>query len=141
VESQDLRKAGLKVTTPRVKILDILAVESSHHLSAEDIYRRLLDSNEDIGLATVYRVLTQFEAAGLVTRHHFEGGTAVFELNRGEHHDHVVCVDCGHVEEFTDDSIESLQHSAAERLGFDLTDHALILYGHCRSQVCPHRKS
>jgi len=115
-------------------------VEAGHHLSAEDIYRRLLDSNEDIGLATVYRVLTQFEAAGLVTRHHFEGGTAVFELNRGEHHDHVVCVDCGHVEEFTDDSIESLQHQAAERLGFDLTDHALILYGHCRRTDCPHRK-
>jgi Fur family ferric uptake transcriptional regulator len=140
VESQDLRKAGLKVTTPRVKILDILAVEAGHHLSAEDIYRRLLDSNEDIGLATVYRVLTQFEAAGLITRHHFEGGTAVFELNRGEHHDHVVCVDCGRVEEFTDASIESLQHQAAERLGFDLADHALILYGHCRRPECPHRK-
>jgi Fur family ferric uptake transcriptional regulator len=92
-------------------------------------------------LATVYRVLTQFEAAGLITRHHFEGGTAVFELNRGEHHDHVVCVDCGHVEEFTDLSIESLQHQAAERLGFDLTDHALILYGHCRKKDCPHRKA
>ncbi len=141
MESQDLRKAGLKVTTPRVKILDILAVEAGHHLSAEDIYRRLLDSNEDIGLATVYRVLTQFEAAGLITRHHFEGGTAVFELNRGEHHDHVVCVDCGHVEEFTDLSIESLQNQAAERLGFDLTDHALILYGHCRQKDCPHRKA
>jgi Fur family ferric uptake transcriptional regulator len=141
VESQDLRKAGLKVTTPRVKILDILAVEAGHHLSAEDIYRRLLDSNEDIGLATVYRVLTQFEAAGLITRHHFEGGTAVFELNRGEHHDHVVCVDCGRVEEFTDPSIETLQNQAAERLGFDLTDHALILYGHCRQTDCPHRKA
>ncbi len=141
MESQDLRKAGLKVTTPRVKILDILAVEAGHHLSAEDIYRRLLDSNEDIGLATVYRVLTQFEAAGLITRHHFEGGTAVFELNRGEHHDHVVCVDCGRVEEFTDPSIETLQNQAAERLGFDLTDHALILYGHCRQTDCPHRKA
>ena len=140
VESQDLRRAGLKVTTPRVKILDILAGEAGHHLSAEDIYRRLLEADEDIGLATVYRVLTQFEAAGLITRHHFEGGTAVFELNRGEHHDHVVCVDCGRVEEFTDASIESLQHAAAARLGFDLTDHALILYGHCRQVACPHRK-
>ena len=120
--------SDLKVTTPRVKILDILAGEAGHHLSAEDIYRRLLDADEDIGLATVYRVLTQFEAAGLITRHHFEGGTAVFELNRGEHHDHVVCVDCGRVEEFTDASIESLQHAAAARLGFDLTEDALKKY-------------
>ncbi len=140
VESQDLRKAGLKVTMPRVKILEILAVSPKHHLSAEDIYKRLLDSNEDIGLATVYRVLTQFEAAGLVTRHHFEGGTAVFELNRGEHHDHVVCVDCGRVEEFSDPDIEERQSAAAERLGFTIADHSLILYGHCRRENCPGRQ-
>jgi Fur family ferric uptake transcriptional regulator len=139
MESQDLRRAGLKVTLPRVKILEILAGVAMQHLSAEDLYRHLLEAGEDIGLATVYRVLTQFEAAGLVTRHHFEGGTAVWELNRGEHHDHVVCVDCGRVEEFTDTDIESLQSAAAERLGFELTDHALILYGHCRRTDCPHR--
>jgi Fur family ferric uptake transcriptional regulator len=139
VESQDLRKAGLKVTMPRVKIMEILAVSASHHLSAEDIYKKLLESNEDIGLATVYRVLTQFEAAGLVTRHHFEGGTAVFELNRGEHHDHVVCVDCGHVEEFSDEGIEDRQAEAARRLGFEIADHSLILYGHCRRPNCTHR--
>ena len=141
VESQDLRRAGLKVTIPRVKILDILASSVAHHLSAEDIYKRLLDSHDDIGLATVYRVLTQFEAAGLVTRHHFEGGTAVFELNRGEHHDHVVCVDCGRVEEFSDAGIERLQAEAADRLGFAIADHALILYGHCRRVDCEHRKA
>jgi Fur family ferric uptake transcriptional regulator len=140
VESQDLRRAGLKVTIPRVKILEILASAPAHHLSAEAIYKKLLDSHEDIGLATVYRVLTQFEAAGLVTRHHFEGGMAVFEMNRGDHHDHVVCVDCGKVEEFTDDGIEELQAAAAARLGFALADHALILYGHCRRDNCPSRK-
>jgi Fur family ferric uptake transcriptional regulator len=141
VENQDLRRAGLKVTIPRVKILELLAVSASHHLSAEDIYKKLLDSHDDIGLATVYRVLTQFEAAGLVTRHHFEGGMAVFELNRGDHHDHVVCVDCGRVEEFTDEGIEQLQRDAAERLGFAITDHALILYAHCRREACPGRKA
>ena len=137
MENQDLRRAGLKVTLPRVKILEILAGSATRHLGAEDIYRKLLESSEDIGLATVYRVLTQFEAAGLVTRHHFEGGTAVFELNRGEHHDHVVCVDCGKVEEFADAGIEELQSAAARRLGFELADHALILYGHCRRVDCP----
>src|ERR1700704_6637032 len=136
-ESNDLRNAGLKVTLPRLKILDILADGSARHMSAEDIYKKLLVLNEDVGLATVYRVLTQFEAAGLVTRHHFEGGMAVFELNRGDHHDHVVCVDCGRVEEFTDEGIEQLQRDAAERLGFAITDHALILYAHCRRDACP----
>ena len=140
MESQDLRRAGLKVTTPRLKILEILASTATRHQSAEDIYKRLLESGQDIGLATVYRVLTQFEAAGLVTRHHFEGGTAVFELNRGEHHDHVVCLDCGKVEEFSDDKIESLQSAAADRLGFEVADHALIIYGHCRRTNCPNRK-
>ena len=116
-ESNDLRNAGLKVTLPRLKILDILADGSARHMSAEDIYKKLLVSNEDIGLATVYRVLTQFEAAGLVTRHHFEGGMAVFELNQGAHHDHIVCVDCGKVEEFMDGGIEERQHAVAKRLG------------------------
>jgi Fur family ferric uptake transcriptional regulator len=139
-ESSDLRNAGLKVTLPRLKILDILAEGPARHMSAEDIYKRLLVSNEDIGLATVYRVLTQFEAAGLVTRHHFEGGMAVFELNHGPHHDHIVCVDCGNVEEFMDGGIEERQQAVAERLGFEISDHALILYGHCRKPECPHRK-
>lgn len=141
LEQTDLRKAGLKVTAPRVKILEILTGSAARHLSAEDIYRILLDSNEDIGLATVYRVLTQFEAAGLVSRHHFEGGMAVFELNRGEHHDHIVCVDCGRVEEFSDSAIEQRQQAVAAERGFDIADHALILYGHCRRQQCPHRSA
>jgi len=138
-ESQDLRDAGLKVTLPRLKILDILA-DGSRHLSAEDIYKKLLQSNEDIGLATVYRVLTQFEAAGLVTRHHFEGGMAVFELSQGAHHDHIVCVDCGRVEEFIDGGIEERQQAVAKRLGFEISDHSLILYGHCRKLNCPYQK-
>ncbi len=137
-DSSNLRDAGLKVTLPRLKILDILAEASERHMSAEDIYKQLLASNEDIGLATVYRVLTQFEAAGLVTRHHFEGGTAVFELNQGAHHDHIVCVDCGRVEEFMDGGIEERQQAVAKRLGFEISDHALILYGHCRKPDCPH---
>ena len=137
MENQELRRAGLKVTVPRVKILEILASAVERHLSAEDIYKTLLDSHEDVGLATVYRVLTQFEAAGLVTRHHFESGTAVFELNRGSHHDHVVCLDCGRVEEFTDPAIEERQSSAAERLGFVVADHSLILYGRCQRADCP----
>ena len=139
-ESNDLRNAGLKVTLPRLKILDILADGSARHMSAEDIYKKLLVSNEDIGLATVYRVLTQFEAAGLVTRHHFEGGMAVFELNQGAHHDHIVCVDCGRVEEFMDGGIEERQNAVAKRLGFEISDHALILYGHCRKPNCPNQK-
>lgn len=140
MESSDLRKAGLKVTLPRVKILEILAGSHGRHLSAEDIYRALLEHSEDIGLATVYRVLTQFEAAALVKRHHFEGGTAVFELNEGEHHDHIVCMDCGRVEEFMDCGIEKLQLDVAGRLGFDIAEHNLILYGRCRRAACPHRR-
>src|SRR5678815_1708950 len=140
VETSQLRRAGLKITIPRVKILEILASSSTlRHMSAEDVYRRLLDLHEDIGLATVYRVLTQFESAGLVTRHHFEGGTAVFELNEGTHHDHIVCVDCGRVEEFSDENIEERQRAIAARLGFEITDHALTLHGHCVREVCPHR--
>jgi len=140
VESSDLRKAGLKVTLPRVKILEILAGNYGRHLSAEDIYRALLEQSDDIGLATVYRVLTQFEAAALVKRHHFEGGTAVFELNEGEHHDHIVCMDCGRVEEFLDSDIESRQLDVANRMGFDIVEHNLILYGRCRREACPHRR-
>jgi len=139
VEPSQLRRAGLKITVPRLKILDILASSQPRHLSAEDVYRRLLESNEDIGLATVYRVLTQFEAAGLVTRHHFEGGTAVFELNEGEHHDHIVCTDCGRVEEFSDGSIEERQQEIAAGLGFEITDHSLTLHGRCVRPDCPYR--
>jgi Fur family ferric uptake transcriptional regulator len=141
VEPSQLRRAGLKITMPRLKILEILAGSQPRHLSAEDVYRRLIDSNEDIGLATVYRVLTQFEAAGLVTRHHFEGGTAVFEVNEGLHHDHIVCTDCGRVEEFSDEGIEQRQRSIAAELGFEITDHALTLHGRCVRENCPHRSA
>lgn len=140
MEGNDLRKAGLKVTLPRLKILEILENGTTRHQSAEAIYKQLLESNEDIGLATVYRVLTQFEAAGLVVRHHFENGMAVFELNEGTHHDHIVCLDCGKVEEFMDSGIEERQTAAANRLGFEVRDHSLILYGHCRRANCPSRK-
>lgn len=139
MEGKDLRKAGLKVTLPRLKILDILEGSALRHLSAEDIYKQLIESREDIGLATVYRVLTQFETAGLVTRHHFEDGQAVFELNHGEHHDHIVCLDCGRVEEFVDAQIEARQESIARERGFEIRHHALVMYGHCRSADCPHR--
>jgi len=131
LEGKDLRNAGLKVTLPRLKILEILEDGSARHQSAEDIYKALLSSNEDIGLATVYRVLTQFEAAGLVTRHHFENGMAVFELNRGDHHDHIVCIECGSVSEFVDLAIEERQKTVARERGFELHDHSMILYGRC----------
>jgi Fur family ferric uptake transcriptional regulator len=131
LESSELRKAGLKVTLPRVKILNILEGSTSHHHSAEDVYKALLDSGEDIGLATVYRVLTQFEAAGLVKRHHFEGGHSVFELYEGTHHDHILCVKCGRVDEFVDETIEQRQKAIAGELGYELTDHSLYMYGIC----------
>ena len=137
MESQDLRNAGLKVTLPRLKILDMLEKSDRRHMSAEDIYRRLIDEHEDIGLATVYRVLTQFETAGLITRHHFEGGHAVFELDRGGHHDHIVCTKCGHVDEFEDTVIEDRQRERAESMGYALADHSLIIYGDCRRNPCP----
>jgi len=140
VEGNDLRKAGLKVTLPRLKILDILEGSVTRHMSAEDIYKSLIDLREDIGLATVYRVLTQFEAAGLVTRHHFEDGMAVFELNQGAHHDHIVCLDCGRVEEFFDGGIEERQNAVADRLGFEIRHHALVMYGHCRKSDCANRR-
>lgn len=133
METADLKKAGLKVTLPRMKILELLETVKLRHQSAEDIYKALLDQGEEIGLATVYRVLTQFEGAGLVTRHHFEGGQAVFELNQGEHHDHLVCVSCGKVVEFVDDVIEQHQNQIAEANGFTITEHSLIIYGRCAS--------
>jgi Fur family ferric uptake transcriptional regulator len=131
VASQDLREAGLKATLPRVKILEIMEADENRHLSAEEIYKILSDAGNDVGLATVYRVLTQFESAGLVTRHHFEGGTSVFELNQGEHHDHILCVKCGRVAEFVDEVIEQRQKAIAEQAGFSMTDHCLYIYGIC----------
>lgn len=128
MESKDLRKAGLKVTLPRMKILEILEGSDSRHLTAEDIYRELLESGEEIGLATVYRVLTQFEAADLIHKHNFEGGQSVYELNRGTHHDHMVCVETGKVIEFVDDTIERIQHEIAAKHGYEIEDHSLVLY-------------
>jgi len=127
-ETKELRKAGLKVTHPRMRILHLFEESPQRHLTAEDIYRRLLDSQEDIGLATVYRVLTQFEAAGILIKHNFEGGQAVFELDRGQHHDHMIDVDSGKVIEFVSDEIEKLQHEIAERHGYVIEDHSLVLY-------------
>ena len=127
-QRKELRKAGLKITLPRLKILEILEGTRSRHMSAEDIYKQLLQAGEDIGLATVYRVLTQFEAAGLVTRHNFEGGHSIFELDDGDHHDHMVCVETGDVVVFVSEEIERLQHEIAEKYGYDLIDHSLVLY-------------
>jgi len=140
LDTQDLRDVGLKVTLPRVKILEMLERGAARHMTAEEIYRALADSGEEIGLATVYRVLTQFEAAGLVVRHHFESGQSVFELDRGEHHDHIVCLDCGRVEEFLDEVIENRQDQIAAEHGFDVADHSMILYGKCQKDPCAHRK-
>jgi Fur family ferric uptake transcriptional regulator len=128
MESQDLRKVGLKVTHPRVRILEILETTASRHMTAEDIYKQLIGHDEDIGLATVYRVLTQFEAAGLVLKHNFEGGQAVFELDRGKHHDHMVDLDTGKVIEFTSDEIERLQREIADKHGYVIEEHSLVLY-------------
>jgi len=128
LQRQELRKAGLKVTLPRLKILEILESNKLRHLSAEDIYRELLDTGEDIGLATVYRVLTQFESAGLVMRHNFEGGHSVFELDSGDHHDHMVCIESGDVIEFINNDIEEIQHRIAKEYGYELVDHNLVLY-------------
>ncbi len=130
-ENQELRKAGLKVTLPRVKILQILETSANKHMSAEEVYKALIESDQDVGLATVYRVLTQFESAGLVMRHHFEGGHSIFELTPDDHHDHIVCTVCGKVEEFFDEIIEERQERIAEQFGFRITDHSLYLYGKC----------
>ena len=124
----DLKKVGLKVTLPRLKILQILESCSEEHLSAEDVYKKLLESGDDVGLATVYRVLTQFESAGLIVRHNFDGAHAVFEMAGDEHHDHMVCVETGKVIEFIDPEIEILQHEAAKKLGYEIVDHNLVLY-------------
>ena len=128
MESQELRKAGLKVTHPRMRILEILETSSPRHLTAEDIYRQLLQHSEDIGLATVYRVLTQFESAGLLLKHNFEGGHAVYELDRGEHHDHMVDIDNGKVVEFSSPEIERLQQQIADKHGYEIEAHSLVLY-------------
>ncbi len=127
-ENIELRKAGLKVTLPRVKILQILEAAKEPHMSAEDVYKALMEANEEVGLATVYRVLTQFESAGLVERHNFDGGHSVFELERGGHHDHMVCVKTGKVIEFMNEEIEKLQHKIAEEYGYELVEHNLVLY-------------
>ena len=131
MDSQQLKSAGLKVTTPRIKILQILEKADKRHMSAEEVYKGFLETGEDVGLATVYRVLTQFEDAGLVTRHNFEGGFSVFELDKGNHHDHLVCVKCGKVEEFVDDIIEQRQQAIAKSAQFKMTDHSLNIYGLC----------
>lgn len=133
MDNQDLKNAGLKVTLPRLKILEILERADPHHMSAEDVYKSLLESGDDVGLATVYRVLTQFETAGLVRRHNFEGGYAVFELEHGEHHDHLVCVKCGRVDEFINEVIERQLASIAKNANFKPTDHRLTIYGICAS--------
>jgi Fur family transcriptional regulator, ferric uptake regulator len=130
-ENQELRKAGLKVTLPRVKIMQILENARDRHLSAEDVYKALRDADEDVGLATVYRVLTQFETAGLVMRHHFEGGHSVFEMHSDAHHDHIVCTKCGKVQEFIDEVIEQRQLLAAKNHGYTVSDHSLYIYGLC----------
>ena len=141
--SSDLKNMGLKATLPRLKVLEIFqrsSVEGSgRHMSAEDVYKALIAENIDVGLATVYRVLTQFEQAGLLSRNHFESGKAVFELEQGSHHDHLVCLDCGRVEEFFDEEIEKRQQRIASERGFKLAEHALSLYGNCTKQDCPHR--
>lgn len=134
--SRNLKNAGLKATYPRLKILDLFQHAEERHLTAEDVYRHLLSEGMDIGLATVYRVLTQFEQAGILERHYFEGGKAIFELNQGQHHDHFVCLVCGKVEEFCDPEIEHRQETVARERGFSIRSHALYLYGICASKEC-----
>ncbi len=137
-EPDELKNVGLKATLPRLKVLSLFEKSKERHMSAEDVYKILLSTGDDVGLATVYRVLTQFEQAGLLVRHHFEGGKAVFELNHGEHHDHIVCMQCGRVEEFCDENIELLQHKAAEERGFKINEHSLYIYADCTKNPCPH---
>ena len=138
-QADNLRTSGLKATLPRMRVLDVFKRSDSRHLSAEDVYRELLNEGADIGLATVYRVLMQFEQAGLLSRNHFETGKSVFELNEGQHHDHLVCMDCGRVEEFFDAEIEKRQKSIAHARGFELQEHSLSLYAACTKKNCPHR--
>ena len=138
-DPRELRDQGLKVTVPRLKVLDLFQHSPDRHLTAEDVYRRLLEDHSDVGLATVYRVLTQFEQAGLLMRHHFEGGKAVYELNQGTHHDHLVCQQCGRVEEFYDAEIEKRQIKVARERGFAIREHQLHIYADCIKPKCPHR--
>ena len=140
LQPEHLKNAGLKSTLPRLKILGLFESGQERHMSAEDVYKHLSATGDDVGLATVYRVLTQFEQAGLLVRHNFEGGKAVFELNQGKHHDHIVCLQCGHVEEFYDSAIESRQKKVAADLGFEVHDHSLHIYADCTKQKCPHRR-
>jgi Fur family transcriptional regulator, ferric uptake regulator len=138
-EPKDLKDMGLKATLPRLKILDLFENTDVRHLTAEDVYRLLMKEGMDIGLATIYRVLTQFEQAGLLVRHHFESGKAVYELNQGSHHDHLVCLQCGRVEEFFDEEIERRQRKIAKDRGFEIHDHSLHLYADCTKTGCPYR--
>ena len=140
-QSHDLKTIGLKATLPRLKILDLFENSDVRHLTAEDVYKVLLQEGMDIGLATIYRVLTQFEQAGILIRHHFESGKAVFELNEGKHHDHLVCMQCGRVEEFYDPEIEKRQIKIAKDRGFEISEHALYLYADCTKPRCPYRKA
>ena len=135
----ELKSSGLKATLPRLKILEVFQTGKQRHMTAEDVYKALLADGSDIGLATVYRVLMQFEQAGLLTRSHFESGKSVFELNEGQHHDHLVCLTCGRVEEFYDPEIEKRQRAVAQARGFELQDHSLALYAACTKADCPHR--
>jgi len=135
----ELKSTGLKATLPRLKILEIFQKGGQRHMTAEDVFRVLLEERSDVGLATVYRVLTQFEQAGILSRSHFESGKAVYELNEGQHHDHLVCLDCGRVEEFYDAEIEKRQNAVAKTKGFAIADHALSLYAHCTKEPCPNR--
>lgn len=137
----ELKSTGLKATLPRLKIMEIFQKGVQRHMTAEDVFRVLLEERSDIGLATVYRVLTQFEQAGILIRSNFESGKAVYELNEGQHHDHLVCLDCGHVEEFHDPEIEKRQTAVAKARGFTIADHALSLYAHCTKAKCPYRDS
>lgn len=139
-QSDEIKNSGLKATLPRIRVLEVFQRATRRHLTAEDVYKALLADDADIGLATVYRVLTQFEQAGLLTRNHFESGKAVFELNEGHHHDHLVCLTCGKVEEFYDEAIEARQHSIAKERGFELQEHSLALYAVCAQTDCPHRR-
>ena len=141
MQIDDFKSTGLKATVPRLKILEVFQRGVQRHMTAEDVFRHLLQEGADIGLATVYRVLTQFEQAGLLHRNHFESGKAVYELNEGQHHDHMVCLDCGRVEEFYDPEIEARQQAVAQAKGFEIADHALSLYAHCTRKPCPHRSS
>ncbi|MDR3395227.1 MAG: ferric iron uptake transcriptional regulator [Parasulfuritortus sp.] len=135
----ELKNTGLKATLPRLKILEIFQKGTQRHMTAEDVFRVLLEERSDVGLATVYRVLTQFEQAGILSRSHFESGKSVYEINEGQHHDHLMCLDCGRVEEFYDPEIEARQHAVAQAKGFVIADHALSLYANCTKEKCPNR--